>query len=194
MNFWQGKRVRMRWMEPEDGEFLYALSQDTEAQKGVIATIAPPKSLAACKKEAQEASLKRPSDDAFQLVIENEAGEPIGLINSHGIRRRPRVFGYGLQVLREHRRKGYAREAAVLLLRYFFDMLGYQKCNTAVFSFNEPSARFHESLGFIREGCRRRTEFVDGRYHDCRLYGITVEEFRAKHGVPTVESGGEGAA
>ena len=64
-----------------------------------------------------------------------------------------------------------------MVLRYYFRELRYQKATVNVFSFNEASARLHESLGFQLEGRLRRTVFTDGELFDELIYGITVEEF-----------------
>ena len=50
-----------------------------------------------------------------------------------------------------------------------------------MYAFNEPSLRFHEAFGFVVEGRRRRAVFTSGEYHDLILFGMTVEEFRARH-------------
>ena len=73
-----------------------------------------------------------------------------------------------------------ASEAIRLVLRYYFDELGFQKCNVGVYSFNEASIRLHEKLGFTREGVQRRSIFTRGQYYDNILFGITAEEFHAR--------------
>jgi RimJ/RimL family protein N-acetyltransferase len=50
------------------------------------------------------------------------------------------------------RRRGYATEAARLLLRYAFDEQRYQKCNSACVEGNVASIALHERLGFAEEG------------------------------------------
>ncbi len=79
----------------------------------------------------------------------------------------------------------YASEAIVLVLRYFFEELRYQKVTVTVYSFNAPSIRLHESLGFQREGCLRRTVFTQGQHFDEIFFGMTVEEFRARYAGPS---------
>jgi RimJ/RimL family protein N-acetyltransferase len=181
MNYWQGKSVRLRSIEPDDGPFLFELSKDTDTRVGLSATIDLPRSLASCVKWAEEASKEPPKPESCTLVIERK-GSPMGTICPHHPDAKAGVFRYGIQILPGHRRNGYAREAVLLVLRYFFDFLRYQKCSIGVYSFNTISARFHESLGFTQEGCTRRAAYVAGRFYDCFAYGMTAEEFRAKHG------------
>jgi RimJ/RimL family protein N-acetyltransferase len=105
----------------------------------------------------------------------------VGVIGTHRCNSINGRFSYGLYVEPEARRLGYAREAILLLLRYYFDQLRYQKANVTVYDFNAPSLRLHEDLGFTEEGRLRRMIFNAGAYHDEVHFGITVEEFRAKH-------------
>ena len=46
-----------------------------------------------------------------------------------------------------------------------------------IFSFNEPSVRLHERLGFQLEGRIRRMAYTGGVHHDALIYGMTAEEF-----------------
>ena len=46
-----------------------------------------------------------------------------------------------------------------------------------VYSFNEPSIRMHEKLGFVFEGRLRRTVYTNGRHYDTIYFGLTKEEF-----------------
>ena len=70
----------------------------------------------------------------------------------------------------------------MLLLRFYFAELAYRKVETKVYSFNEPSLRFHDYLGFTREGCRRAAHFTAGGYHDVILFGMIADEFFERHG------------
>ena len=83
-------------------------------------------------------------------------------------------------IRREHQRRGYASEAIALVLRYYFQELRYQKASVRAYSFNEPSIRLHERLGFQLEGRLRREVYTEGRYFDVLVFGMTAEEFAAR--------------
>jgi RimJ/RimL family protein N-acetyltransferase len=87
------------------------------------------------------------------------------------------VFRYGLSVEREHRRRGYATEAGLLVLKYYFEELRYQKCLVGVHSNNPASIAPHEKLGFVREGTLRRMVYTGGHFHDLHHYGMLKEEW-----------------
>ncbi len=175
MNFWQGERVRLRAVEPEDAAFFFGLQEDTERSR-LLDFLPPPSSLAGVEAWAREQAQKELNGDAFQWVIE-AAGEPVGSVVTHTVSPRSGTFSYALEVTRAHQRKGYAREAVVLVLRYYFGELRYQKAHVGVQENNAGSIALHRSLGFRHEGTQRRMVFQEGRYLDLLLFGLTADEF-----------------
>ncbi|MEQ8673654.1 MAG: GNAT family protein [Aggregatilineales bacterium] len=179
-NIWQGEKVRLRGVEPEDWQYHFDWDQDTGSAR-YSSYVWFPQSRVATREWAEAEAKKRPTDDNVRMQIETLAGEFAGTINSHNCDRRTGTFSYGLAIYPEQRRKGYAAEAITLLMRYFFDELRYQKCTIEVYSFNTGSAKLHESLGFTLEGRLRRMIYTDGKFHDALYYGMTVEEFNERH-------------
>jgi len=137
----------------------------------------PPSSHASVQAWIEEQARQKFEDDAFHWVIDNQEGEPVGSITTHHCSPRYGTFSYGIDIAPEHRRKGYATEAVLLVLKYYFEELRYQKATVAVHSDNEASIQLHESLGFQREGTHRRMFYTQGRFVDVHWYGVTVEEF-----------------
>jgi RimJ/RimL family protein N-acetyltransferase len=177
---WQGERVRLRAIEPEDWETFFAWNQDDDMVRR-LDHLHFPMSREAVRQQTAGYAIERPTDDTFRFVIENGDGEIVGRIDTHDCDRRVGTFAYGLNVLPEHRRKGYAAEAVRLVLRYYFRELRYQKCTIQIYDFNAASVALHERLGFQREGQTRRMGYTDGRHFDLLLFGITTEEFAARH-------------
>ncbi len=188
-NGWQGALVRLRAVEPTDWEAFFAWAGDTEGQRRSYQIAFPP-SAAARQRDAEQQALAPAENDQFRWVIEDRDGALAGTINTHTCDRRNGTFRYGLGVRREYQRRGYAREAILLVLRHFFGELRYQKVGATVYDFNAPSIRLHERLGFRQEGRLRRELFTAGRYHDILLFGLTAEEFASAHPLyaPTVAS------
>ena len=114
-------------------------------------------------------------------MIENESGEVVGDITTHHANPRVGTFAYGISGRRAHRGQGYAAEVITLVLRHYFHELRYQKGPVGVFAWNEPSIRLHEKLGFQQEGRLRRTVFTRGQFYDELIFGLTAEEFAARH-------------
>lgn len=176
-NIFQGRRVRLRAVETSDWEIWYALT-DTDDDR-LSWEIAFPASREGTRAHVEELARSGDQGDVFRFMIERFDGEYVGTLNTHTINRRCGTFSYGLSVLPQYRRQGFASEAVRLALRFYFWERRYQKVNAEVYSFNEPSMRLHESLGFMLEGRLRRMIFTGGQFYDALLYGMTREEFEA---------------
>lgn len=177
-SIWQGKRIRLRAIEPEDWQTYFAWDNDSE-QARALYHIPLPRSQAATQRWTADEATRQPEHDAFRFVIENEQGDIAGDLTTHSCDRRVGTFAYGLNIRRGFRRRGYATEAIQLVLRYYFEELGYQKVTVGVYNFNDASISLHEKLGFQREGQLRRTAFTRGQYYDEIIFGLTAEEFAA---------------
>lgn len=185
INIWRGYRVRLRGVEPEDWEVLHQWLNDTEVARTTY--FAPlPQSAAYIKKVTQDEALLsplHPEKHDFRLQIEAlDTHKLVGTMVTYNCVPRTGTFTYVMGIFGEHRRKGYASEATLLLLRYFFQELRYQKATIVVYSFNDASMHFHDRLGFTLEGRLRRMMYARGQYWDELYYGMTAEEFAEKHG------------
>lgn len=177
---WSGERVRLRAVEPDDWPIHYEWNKDSEAARRGY-WIPFPQSRESVRRWAEREATAEPQNDRFQFQIENLAGELVGTTNTTQCDLRNGTFSYGIMVRPEHQRKGYASEAIVLLLRYFFAELRYQKVFAGVYDFNEPSIGLHRRLGFQLEGRLRRKIYTGGSFHDELVFGMTAEEFAEQH-------------
>lgn len=75
--------------------------------------------------------------------------------------------------------KGYATEAATLMLDFGFGTLGLHRIQAACGPDNRPSQRMLAKLGFTPEGRIRDHVFTNGAWRDSLLYSILVHEWRA---------------
>jgi RimJ/RimL family protein N-acetyltransferase len=181
-NFWQGEKIRLRRIEPEDGETFYKWNLDTETGR-LLDFLWPPNSLAATREWAQRLATCEIHEDRLFLVMEDHEGHAVGMISTHATNRRAGTFAYGISVNVEQRGRGYASEAIVLLLRYFFMELAYQKATIQVVECNPASIALHEKVGYQLEGRVRRMIFTQGQYYDELYYGMTREEFVERYGL-----------
>jgi RimJ/RimL family protein N-acetyltransferase len=180
--FWQAEHIRLRQIEPDDWETFYLWDLDSETQRN-LDKLPFPRSKQGYQDWVLEASKKTPKDDNFSMVIEEIAtGSFVGSISSHSTDRRIGTFAYGLAIIPDFQRRGFAKEAILLLMQYFFEELRYQKCTVTVHEWNEASIKLHEHMGFVKEGQHRRMLYTRGRYWDVLYYGMTIEEWRGKYG------------
>lgn len=177
-NEFEGRLVRLRAVEPEDWEAFARFDVDTDLARRDGNTHLPGSNSAS--RDWATTAAKRPDGDGVQLAIEALGGPIVGAISVGRADRRHGVFSYGLGLGREFWRRGFGTEAVVLLLRFYFRELRYEKVDVEVYAFNEASLAFHEHLGFTREGVRRSTYFTMGERHDVILYGLTRLEFEER--------------
>ena len=179
-NYWTGKLVRLRPVEPGDAAAHYAFNDSLDSD--LIDMRYPPASRTMVEEWSERKGRESFEDQNFSFqMVDLASGELVGGIATHHCDQRTGVLSYGLHVFAEHRGRGYASDAICLVLRYYFQELRYQKANVGVYDLNEPSKALHRRLGFVEEGRLRRTAFTRGAWWDLLWYGITVEEFRELH-------------
>ncbi|MCC6442408.1 MAG: GNAT family N-acetyltransferase [Armatimonadetes bacterium] len=176
MNYWQGKKVRLRGVEPSDAEIFFQWNQDSEMGRN-LEFLWPPISRELVRKQVEEMALRTMEQDRFRWVIEDASGMPVGQIDTHHCDSRTGNFSYGLNIAPEHQRQGYASEAIRMILRYYFEEIRYHKATVEILSHNHASIALHERLGFMQEGRLRDMVFTGGRYYDLLYYGMTRKEW-----------------
>jgi RimJ/RimL family protein N-acetyltransferase len=178
-SFWTGKRVRLRGIEPDDWTAFMRFADDEERLGDVLH---PPRSAEGYRAWAKELAAAKSDGDSFQLAIQAvDTGEIVGRVGSHHADPPAGRFEYGVTIGADHRRKGYAAEAVVLLLRFMFAERRYHKCESRIFAHNEASLALHRRLGFVEEGRLRDHVFLAGRHHDLVMMGMLVGEFAPLH-------------
>lgn len=176
-SLWVGERVRLRGIEPADWERFQLFSEDTDLQRDVD-IVYPPRSAAGSRRWAEEEAIRQPEEDRFQLAIEALDGRQlVGALSTTETSRRAGRFSFGIGLGREFHRRGYATDAIRILLRFMFRERRYHKAEVGIYASNQASIALHERLGFQHEGRLRDHEFLDGRYEDMVLMGLTDAEF-----------------
>jgi RimJ/RimL family protein N-acetyltransferase len=184
-SFWTGKRIRLRGIEPDDWTAFMRFAEDEERLGDVLH---PPRSAEGYRAWAKEQAAAKSDGDCFQLAIEAaDTGEMVGAVGSHHADPREGWFEYGVTIGADHRRKGYAAEAVVLLLRFMFAERRYHKCEARIFAHNEVSLALQRRLGFVEEGRLRDHVFLTGRHHDLVMMGMVAEEFAQLHSMTLSE-------
>lgn len=84
------------------------------------------------------------------------------------------------------RGKGIAAEAACLFLHHAFSEWNIHKIKATLIAENTSSIRFHQSIGFAKEGLLREEVYIGGYYKDVILCGLLSSEFYQKNRVKKV--------
>jgi RimJ/RimL family protein N-acetyltransferase len=180
MNFWQGEKVRLRVIEPSDADLIIEWNRDSERGRMMDFLWPPISDFATREWTAKETSVEFKGGD-YRWIIVDLADVPVGAINTHNCHQRNGTFEYGVDISPAFKRRGYATEAIKIVARYYFTQLRYQKVMASVHSDNAPSVALHERLGFQLEGNHRRMIFTNDAHIDMLWFGMTADEFAAKH-------------
>lgn len=175
-SIWAGEQVELRAIRPGDEDFLLRLASVCRA--AAPADGSPPSRDDLLK--GIEADLER-KDDGRRFIIAGRDGEPAGVIS---VDTTPREANLELTVEVEegHRRKGYAREAILRTLRFYFEELGYQRCEVRVAEANSAAVGLFKGLGFAGEArLRQAVSSLEGR-GDLLILGLLAEEYAARCG------------
>ncbi|MBQ7901464.1 MAG: GNAT family N-acetyltransferase [Clostridia bacterium] len=177
INMWKGEKVRLRAAVPDDsGLYIDGNGNINTDVERCFEKIDFPYSAQMRSAMLEKAMADNKGDD-FLFTVENNDGEAVGQLVTFDCDARMGCFKYGLFFTEKAQHKGYATEAVKILLDYYFNQLRYHKANVYVYDFNVPSQRFHEKMGFKKEGTLREVAYIDGEYHDAIYYGITANEF-----------------
>jgi len=171
-NFWETNKIRLRNYKSEDALILFEAQNDSDANRVYEPGIYPIKALSWYEKYVE-----RKFEDNFAFAIENLEGDFVGTANINDVDQRNGTFSFAIRVFSDHRRKGFAKDAFTLLLKYGFNECRFLKANSVTIDFNSASVEMHKALGFKIEGRRRNNIYTNGKYHDEVLFGMTKEEF-----------------
>ena len=124
-----------------------------------------------------QAWFARQASDPFQhlLVFEGD-GEPLGFVKLHVIAD-GQVAEWGFYAA-PGAAPGTGGRLGRAALAHAFGILRLHKVCGRALAFNAPSIRFHERLGFVREGVLREQHFDGVSYHDVIAFGLLCAEWR----------------
>ncbi len=116
----QGKRIQLRPPRPEEMKFIRRLWNDAETMKPVGGAFD------LTDQQAHEWFTRKINpgrpEDCYLLILTKQ-GQPVGEISFHRLHRPSMTAELNLKIAHEERRKGYAKEAMLLFLNYFFNSL-----------------------------------------------------------------------
>ncbi|MEF3353788.1 GNAT family protein [Paenibacillus sp. GYB006] len=178
--FWQDEKVRLRAIQEEDWESCYISDFDTPARILLECAVELPPTILGAKKFVADNANFTSTNGRIMFTIENLDGDSIGGINLNSINERNGTFSIGIVIDKEYRGKGYGTSAMKILLKYAFLERRLNKFNDYVLEGNVGSAQMMRKLGCIQEGVRRQVVYVNGKYLDFIMFGLTKDEFIEK--------------
>jgi RimJ/RimL family protein N-acetyltransferase len=124
-------------------------------------------------------ALRNEGDILVLAVLLQETGELIGEVNLRWLSVANRQGEFGFVFNPAHHGHGYAREAAVEMLRLGFDGLGLHRVIGRCDGRNTASANLMAKLGMRREAHFVRNEIVKGEWTDEIVYAMLADEWAA---------------
>ncbi len=171
-----GDRVILRPLEREDLPRLAAWRNDPEARQHFFT----PYPIAASGQDKWYDAYLARRDGLVFIVQDKGEGRSLGSIGLDHIDHLNQSAEYGRALIADaaDRRRGYAYDASIVLLRYAFEELNLNRIYLEVFADNEPAVRLYERCHFRREGLKRQAVFAGGCFRDVLLMSILRPEFR----------------
>lgn len=171
----EGKNINLRLVERDDVGFVSDILNNLEFNEYDPIT------------QISEAEMTKGFDSPSQLAILTEGrffiiakkdGTKIGFIR-HGLLLPHRLMEIGYIIIPSERGKGYATEAAKIIVDYLFLSKDIVRIQAGTNIRNKASQKVLEKVGFKREGTLRKAMFVRGEWFDTFLFSILREEWKA---------------
>jgi UDP-4-amino-4,6-dideoxy-N-acetyl-beta-L-altrosamine N-acetyltransferase len=114
-------------------------------------------------------SSKHADPSCVLLIVENSSG-PFGFVQFGDVKAGG-VSNWGFYT-DPNGSRGSGRKLGKIALHYAFSILKLHKVCGQVIKNNERSIKFHQSLGFFKEGVLRDQQIINGNYHDLVCFGL----------------------
>ena len=169
----RGENINLRALEPSDLDVLYNWENDTSIWK-VSQTIAP------FSKNILAKYLENAYQDIFtakqlRLMIEKD-NTPIGTIDLFDFDPVNLRCGIGIWIVdEENRRKGYAKEALTLIIKYAFSNLHLNQIYCNISSRNQASINLFGSLDFQLVGVKSKWNKTPEGWEDELLFQLLCD-------------------
>jgi RimJ/RimL family protein N-acetyltransferase len=116
--------------------------------------------------------------DPMNLMIDNEQGKPIGIIQLYDFDEQDRSCKLGIRIGdRDYWGKGYGEDAVKTLLEYAFLKIDLYRVTLKVYEYNERAARCYLKCGFQHEGRTRQSACIEDKFYDEMIMGILKSDF-----------------
>ncbi|MFR9650260.1 MAG: GNAT family protein [Rikenellaceae bacterium] len=165
MSLLSNNLVALRAVEPSDLDSLYKWENITEFW-GVGATLTP------FSRHTLSLFIDSQGDDIYtskqvRFMVDTLDGECVGMVDIFDFDPYHLRAGVGVFISSEYQRRGYAKAALEIVIRYAAEVLNLRQLWCGVAADNVASLALFTSVGFIRRGVRTEwirtspTTFVD---------------------------------
>ena len=137
--------IKLRTLKDTDLDFLFSLENDKSLW--AVSGTTEPFSLVQLANYISHAKQDIAIAEQFRFVIDWQ-GKAIGCIDLYEYNFKKQNAGVGIVILKEYRRKGFAKQSLTLLIKYAWEKLHLKQLHTGIFSDNKASLALFQSVGF----------------------------------------------
>ena len=137
--------IKLRTLEDTDLDFLFSLENDKSLW--AVSGTTEPFSLVQLANYISHAKEDIAIAEQFRFVIDWQ-GKAIGCIDLYEYNFKRQNAGVGIVILKQYRRKGFAKQSLTLLIKYAWEKLHLKQLYTGIFSDNKASLALFQSVGF----------------------------------------------
>ena len=180
----KGRLVGLRGRRRDDVEALFELTADAEHVALTHTWPFRPVSLAARHSEFDKRQSEPDPNSAFFTIqrLDDNAGAAVGSVGLQMIDMHNRNAHVGISLLPSVRGQGLGRDAIEVVCRFGFEIRALERLSLETLEINAPMRATATSCGFVEEGRLRSAIWYFGRYVDDVLYGLLVDQWRARTG------------
>lgn len=173
----EGERVRLDLLRPDDFDALYAIQSDPEVCRYLLYEPRSPERVHEVLERDAAATRLAEAEDFVQPAIRT-AGRMVGTMyfTLSSVADKTAEIGWLLDPRFQGR--GYAREAAALLLDLAFGELGLHRVYAELDPRNDASVALCLRLGMRHEAHFREHMWFKGEWADTGIYAILEQEWR----------------
>ena len=159
----QGKKVKLRALEPEDLDFLFKIENNTKFWE--VSSTQVPFSKYMLKKYLENAHQDIYEAKQLRMVIEEISNnKTVGLIDIFDFNPKHKRAGIGIVISEPYQKEGFASDALSLLISYCFEVLDLHQLFANITSNNKHSITLFTSSGFKKCGEKKDWLFTNGEY------------------------------
>lgn len=168
----KNNKITLRALEPSDLNFLFNLENDTSIWH--VSGTTTPYSKFILKQYLQQAHQDIYQAQQLRLtIICNQSAKIVGLIDLFDFSPKDKRAGIGIVIAEEEfKRKGYAKNALEILIKYCFNVLDLHQIFANIEQDNLPSIQLFTNLDFKLVGIKKDWNKRGAKYIDEGLYQL----------------------
>lgn len=175
------ERLRLRPYGPADLDDLLAMHSREDVVRYLYWKVRDRDEVATMLERRMTMTALGKEGDALILAVElQKIGRVIGDVLLHWTSEEHRQGEIGFVFHPDYQGRGYASEAAVVMLRLGFEELNLHRIAGRCEAGNVASARLMERLGMRQEAHFRENEFVKGKWDDELVFAVLHREWAGR--------------